>query len=342
MYYDGDRLVKKNNIFKLLYSQFIKNWFSLSLIIVALLTCFISKLSYAGALLKNSGGTYFVIFIIFFISGLLIDFKKGKLSKNTAHRKSLINNITPLLLAIFMIFIVSPIVAIPFIFLKVSLGIKLGILIVSIMPTTLSTGVVMTESAGGNTTYSILITVVANSIAIFILPFFLSLMLPFIGKATFINLDKAFMIKKLVLLVLLPLIIGMAINFFLKEIKFKKKLNFINQLLVVSMVWMAISSSKDNLSGSIYDFIIILTIVLIFHITLLLSSFILCKIYKIKDKEKISIIFMGSQKTLPLSIVILVNYFPQYTIAAMVSILHHITHILIDSFLLKKIRIKTM
>ncbi|MBW2597910.1 MAG: bile acid:sodium symporter [Deltaproteobacteria bacterium] len=47
---------------------------------------------------------------------------------------------------------------------------------------------------------------------------------------------------------------------------------------------------------------------------------------------------MGSQKTLPLSVILQVSLFPQYGLALVVCVLHHLVHLLMDGYLVGRLR----
>ena len=51
-----------------------------------------------------------------------------------------------------------------------------------------------------------------------------------------------------------------------------------------------------------------------------------------------SVIFMGGQKTLPLSVILQVKLFPEYGIALAVCVLHHIIHLIMDGYLVEKLK----
>jgi sodium/bile acid cotransporter 7 len=51
-----------------------------------------------------------------------------------------------------------------------------------------------------------------------------------------------------------------------------------------------------------------------------------------------SILFMGGQKTLTLSIILQVSLFPQYGLALAVCVLHHIIHLMMDGYLVEKLK----
>jgi sodium/bile acid cotransporter 7 len=74
----------------------------------------------------------------------------------------------------------------------------------------------------------------------------------------------------------------------------------------------------------------------VFHLILLGSSFILIRFFQVGKGRRESIIFMGSQKTLPLSVMIQVTYFSEFGIALLVCVVHHIVHLMIDGYLSTK------
>lgn len=75
----------------------------------------------------------------------------------------------------------------------------------------------------------------------------------------------------------------------------------------------------------------------LFHLGLLSCAFVSVYMFSVPRGRMESIIFMGSQKTLPLSIVLQVTLFPQYGQALMVCVLHHLVSLLIDGFLVGRL-----
>jgi sodium/bile acid cotransporter 7 len=71
---------------------------------------------------------------------------------------------------------------------------------------------------------------------------------------------------------------------------------------------------------------------------LLLFSFLFTKIFNIKKGQRESVIFMGGQKTLPLSVILQVTLFPQYGMALVVCVVHHIMHLIMDGYLVVKLK----
>ena len=70
------------------------------------------------------------------------------------------------LIAISIIFLMSPLTALLSGQLPLDTGVKIGIFLVAVMPTTLSSGVVMTGAAGGNMAHALVITILSNGLAL--------------------------------------------------------------------------------------------------------------------------------------------------------------------------------
>ena len=81
----------------------------------------------------------------------------------------------------------------------------IGLVVISAMPPTLSSGIVMTENAEGNTFLSMMLTIGYNLLGVFTLPVILSWILASHGS---VDTDPLRMLGKLALLVLLPFFVG--------------------------------------------------------------------------------------------------------------------------------------
>lgn len=47
---------------------------------------------------------------------------------------------------------------------------------------------------------------------------------------------------------------------------------------------------------------------------------------------------MGGQKTLPLSVILQMSLFPDYSIALLVCVVHHIVHLMMDGYLVERLK----
>jgi len=310
-----------------------KYWFIAGLVLVFTVTVAdtTETISGMGRWLKMHRGPDAVIVLIFFFSGLIL---------NARQIQSGLMDVKGIVIALVIIFLVSPITGALFGMASLETGIKIGVFLVAVMPTTLSSGVVMTGAAGGNMAHALVITILANGLAVFSIPVALSLLLNMVGGTAVVSIDKPAIVMKLGFYVLLPLFTGLTIKFFTKSFidRFVMKLQVLNQCLVLGIVWMAMSSARDAIIGTGGSVGIIFLVVVGFHGILLSSAGLFSKLLKLGRGRRESVIFMGSQKTLPLSVILQVSLFPQYGLALVFCVLHHLVHLLMDGYLVGRLR----
>ena len=178
-----------------------KNWFALGLVVVALVTLADTSetIADAGRWLKRQNGAAIFIVMIFIASGLLLKVDQIKAG---------LRDIQGTALALGLIFIVAPLLAFALGGLPIPAGVALGLILVAIMPTTLSSGVVMTASAGGNMAHALFITIVSNTLAVFTIPLTLPLLAGALMTDNGVQINKIALMIRLTLLVMLPLLIG--------------------------------------------------------------------------------------------------------------------------------------
>jgi solute carrier family 10 (sodium/bile acid cotransporter), member 7 len=308
-----------------------KQWFLLSLILVfaAVIIDSSNSLIKIGLFLKSNHGPEIMIFLIFIISGLLIESDQIRAG---------IKDVKSTVLALIVIIIIAPIAASLLCLFPLETGVIVGLFIVSVMPTTLSSGIVMTGTAGGNMAHALFITILSNFIGIVSIPIILPVLLSFLDQEKVLTIDRGAILIKLIFLVLLPLVIGMVAKarIFTAGQLGKFKLQLLNQWMIIGIVFISLSGAKQVLLGSGNTFFIILVLVGVFHLMLLGSSFLLVKFFGVKKGCYESLIFMGSQKTLALSAMIQLTYFNEFGTALLVCVLHHIVHLMIDGYLSTK------
>ena len=304
-----------------------KNWFPFGLVLVVLITLADTGgiLTDPGIWLKTHHGPDLVIILIFFLSGLVLD---------TSRIREGASDYLGTVISLILIFLVAPILALPFILLPLDTGILLGLFLVAVMPTTLSSGVVMTGGAGGNMAHALLITIIANSLAVVTIPFSLSLLLNLTTDSRLIEIEQIPIMLKIATLVLLPLSCGVALRRISSALTtFLPYTGILSQIGILSMVWMALCRGREAIVTNIAVAIPILAIIFIFHLALILSGIAMTRLGAIGKGRRESVILMGGQKTLPLSVILQVSLFPEYGVALVVCVLHHIVHLIMDAFL---------
>jgi solute carrier family 10 (sodium/bile acid cotransporter), member 7 len=310
-----------------------KYWFMLGMALLVVITVVdrSGTLTAIGRWFKIHHGPDLVIILIFFSSGLAL---------STSELQAGLKDIQGLLLALVVIFIVAPLVAIVLGLAPLSPGIKIGLFLVAVMPTTLSSGVVMTKTAGGNLAHALFITIVANSLAVFTVPLALGLLLSFGHNSAPIQIDHAALMFKIAVLVILPLAVGYFIKWRLGTLpnRLAGLLPIINQSLILCIIWVALSQSRAAIVSGGTNLIIIVGLTAIFHTALLGAGWGLNTFFGRGPGKKESVLFMGGQKTLPLAIMLQVSLFPQYGIALVFCVLHHVVHLMMDGYIAARLR----
>lgn len=286
-----------------------------------------------GRWLKSHYGPEANILLIFLSSGILLhpdQIKRG------------LKDIRATVLALGVVFMISPLAAALLSLAPIETGIIIGVFLVAVMPPTLSSGVVMTGASGGNMAHALFVTVLANSMAIFTIPVVLSLLVHLIGGDAVVNIDKAGIMIKLTCFVILPLLVGIWIRRTFSD-SLTRILPFLqpfNQFLIVIIVWMGLSQARSVIvgEGKTIGYIVVLSAV--FHGILLAAAGLLVLWGKLERGRRESVIFMGAQKTLPLSIILQVTVFPQYGQALVFCVIHHLVHLLMDSYLVARLKIR--
>lgn len=310
-----------------------KYWFLVGLVLVFAITLAdISGLtSEAGRWCKQHYGPSLVIFLVFLFSGMILD--PGQIRSGLTNLKGTGH-------ALILIFIISPGIAAILQFFPMNAGVKIGLFLVAVMPTTLSSGVVMTGAAGGRMAHALVITVIANMLAVVTIPVSLSFLLELTGNETAIIIDKSAVMTKIGLFVVLPLLAGLAVRSFLYRwiMKHSTRFQVANQFLILAIVWMGISQSKPVLLQSQTQLILIVLLVLAFHLALLLTAWASIGFFRIPAGQRESILFMGIQKTLPLSVILQVTLFPELGEALLVCVGHHFISLMVDGFMVGRLR----
>ncbi len=198
----------------------------------------------------------------------------------------------------------------------------------------------MTAAAVANAVDALVSTIMCKSAAAFTIPYTLTFLLQIIGESASITIDKTAMMLKILLLVVVPLAGGLLLKFLWRALyeRIGSKLNIINQSLIIFIVWIALSQTRGILLNSGYTVILLIALVFVFHGIMLICGWVLIRVCRREKGSRESILFMGGQKTLSLSIILQVSLFPQYGIALLVCVIHHIVHLVMDGYLVERLK----
>ncbi|CAL8461786.1 g1317 [Coccomyxa elongata] len=247
------------------------------------------------------------------------------------------------------ILFITPLAAL--VVLRLPLGspaLALGLAVFCCMPTTLSSGVSLTQAVGGNAALALLLTVGTNLVGIFTMPFVLCWALGAGNSA--VSLAPGPLLRSLMRTILLPLLIGAAARAFIPGMAKwvdgnKKALALLSASLLALVPWMQISravSSRVDVSLAALSAVVAAGVAV--HLTYLLFNSAAVSLLRIggppgKDSagERRALILVGSQKTLPIAVTVLGQLGAVLSgpvgIAVVPCVVSHLSQILIDSFL---------
>jgi len=305
-----------------------KNWFLLGLLAVSGATLLDGTETVAGIgkWCKEHRGADVVIFLVFLGSGLLLqrhEIRNG------------IGDVRGTLIATAIIFAAAPVIAWLLALAPLDREVKTGLFLVAVMPTTLSSGVVMTGAAGGNIAHALLVSLLTNGLAAVTAPLSLALLLNISGNSTALLIDKGALMAQIGLLVLTPLFFGLALRPALQRFAglFRKGIPVLNQCFVLAVIWMALSEARPTVLGGGLQAILVVVLASVFHALLLAAAFGASALFRLGPGRRETIIFMGGQKTLPLSILLQIKLFPDFGLTLVFCVVHHFVHLIMDGYL---------
>ncbi|XP_062173401.1 probable sodium/metabolite cotransporter BASS4, chloroplastic [Alnus glutinosa] len=224
-----------------------------------------------------------------------------------------------------------------------------GLAIFSCMPTTLSSGVALTQLAGGNSALALAMTVISNMLGILMVPFSIS---KFIADGVGVSVPTKQLFRSLVLTLLVPLILGKVF----RE-SFKGLADFVDQnrklfskfsALFLSLVpWIQVSRSRSLLlMVKPTVFLIAIGMGALLHVILLafnalaiqsLSAVTAGSKSIFSKKENASaLVLVASQKTLPVMVAVveqLGGAFGESGLLVLPCVAAHLNQIILDSLL---------
>lgn len=204
-------------------------------------------------------------------------------------------------------------------------GVRIGLLALAVLPTTVSSCTVFTQTNGGNVVGTMFNAALANAVGVFLSPLLLSWLLrggvgglsPEEVRSVFVSLAwKMF----------LPIILGqIARYFFADQAKaWKKRIGKLSNLLIVLLVLLAVARSSETLVASLSTMAVPFVFLVGFHALTLLYLRPLGDVLGLPAADRVSLFFAGPQKTLALGVPLLTSYFssrPELLGAALVPIL---------------------
>lgn len=221
-----------------------------------------------------------------------------------------------------------------------------GLALFCCMPTTLSSGVTLSQVAGANTALALSLTLISNLLGILTIPFMISkLVAPNLG----ISVPAGPLMKSLVEMSLVPLLIGKVIRVYASGFidKKEKELAILSAIFLGLVPWMQVSCGRDLfLSLKMQNITAAAVLGLATHCVFLLWNLfgihtLHSHIRESKDPHQQksnawAIILTASQKTVPVAIAVIGSLggsMGESGLLVLPCLITHITQIIFDSFL---------
>ncbi|XP_030526711.1 probable sodium/metabolite cotransporter BASS4, chloroplastic [Rhodamnia argentea] len=224
-----------------------------------------------------------------------------------------------------------------------------GLAIFSCMPTTLSSGVALTQLAGGNSALALAMTVISNLLGILIVPFSLSKL---IADGVGVTVPTKQLFKSLVLTLLFPLILGKILRESFRGLadfvdNNQKLFSRISAVFLSLVPWIQVSRSRSLLLMVQPEiFLVAIGMGIVLHIFLLaFNAFAIQCLSMVtgggqsvfgKKENANAALLVASQKTLPVMVAVveqLGGAFGESGLLVLPCVAAHLIQIIMDSFL---------
>lgn len=215
----------------------------------------------------------------------------------------------------------------------------IGVCIIATAPVTVASGTVMTAIGRGNVTLSLFICVLGNFLALFTIPFSLSLL---ISIETNIELPVFKMLYGLFTTILVPTVLGQLIRPFIKNKlePYKRIFSIFQQIVVLLIIFNAVASSTDKIIQTGVSVILVGGFMFILHSIILAMNYGISKSIRLDRASTVAFTIHTSQKTLTVSYLVWAEYFAaDYPMALIPGILYHLIQMIMDTVVAERFRI---
>ncbi len=232
-----------------------------------------------------------------------------------------------------------------------------GLLIASCVPCTMAAASVWTRKAHGNDAISLLVTLVTNSASIITIPCWLALATTWFpiasaAKESTIVANVALLDLKqtaieLLVGVLLPIILGQVARQPMRlsdwAVRHKVGISAAAQVLILAMVWTAavkggVRISQTKLVISPASVLLVWGSVIAVHMITLYAGLWWCRMLRVSRADQIAVAFAGSQKTLPVGLLISETLSRQagLSFAVFPMLMYHASQLFLDTIIADK------
>ncbi|HEY0967314.1 MAG TPA: bile acid:sodium symporter family protein [Opitutaceae bacterium] len=270
-----------------------KNWFVLALPATVGLAWLLPGVGASGGWLRTEVTTKLAVAVIFFSQGLTLPAAALKQGALQWKLHVLVQSFT------FLLFPLLGLALDALLGSRLAPDLRLGFLYLCVLPSTISTSVVLTTVAGGNTAGAIFNAVLSNVLGVFITPLWVTWLMQAGGQSQ----PLGPVVREIIVLLLVPLVLGQAARSVLRAWADarKKRLGDLNSGLILFIVFAAFCNSVEARVWSQYGFDVTLVafagVIIIFALATGLVE-VLARLLRLDRADRIAASFCAPQKTL--------------------------------------------
>jgi sodium/bile acid cotransporter 7 len=290
-----------------------------------------SRVDALNAAIGPHAATALVILILFLMS---VTLDNGKL-------RAALSRPGPVLWASIVNMGLIPLAAWPMSRLQLSLDFTVGFVIAASVPSTMAAASVWTRKAGGNDAVSLLVTLLTNSACFAVTPLWLRFLLPPLGASHGFRMDTGFLMQKLLVSALLPIVAGQLARLVPRVAAFadrrKVSLGVIAQGCILVMVfWESIKAGPQAATGALSGGIGAIALVwgscMVLHLAGMLLAVSASRLLQFERADRAAIAFAASQKTLPIGVYIAATFsVAGAPLAVLPMLMYHASQLFLDT-----------
>ena len=205
---------------------------------------------------------------------------------------------------------------------------KIAVLICTAQASTLATGIVLTEIAGGAVALAMVITVANNILTVFLTPLAFRLF-----GDTSVEVDHVAMGSEIALKIVLPVLVAQLVRPWLSQwaIRHSRGISITSQLIILIYIYAGVAAGIEQATGQISVLPKVFGLVVSLHFGLMLLNAIISRLLTKNPGQRTAFVLCASQKTLPAAILIWKSYFPTLPLGPIVAVTYHLTQLVVDS-----------
>jgi sodium/bile acid cotransporter 7 len=246
--------------------------------------------------------------------------------------------------------IVIPLLCFPMLVLQKSADLRVGLLIAASVPCTMAAASVWTRRAEGNDAVSLLVTLITNGLCFLITPLWLLAGSTWFGTADASgSLQFGSLVGRLVLAALLPAFVGQMVRLSQPVERFvdanKPVFSNIAQSVILMLVFVSafrggIQFETTGMSRNLrhHEFVVVWGCCIVLHVLAMCVIWKITELTGFAEEDRRACVFAGSQKTLPIGILISQATGMPFSILPM--LMYHMSQLFIDTWIADLLRVR--